>query len=60
MAARRELVLAIGQRYKTASVTKKRRTLDELTAVTGYHRKHAIRIRRKSAAGVLSAGTALR
>jgi DNA-binding LytR/AlgR family response regulator len=55
MAARRELVLAIGQGYKTTSVTKKRRTLNEFTAVTGYHRKHAIRVRRKSAAGVLSA-----
>ncbi len=55
MAARRELVLAVGQGYKTTSVTKKRRTLDEFAAVTGYHRKHAIRVRRKSAAGVLSA-----
>jgi hypothetical protein len=44
MAARRELVLAIGQRYKTTSVTKKRRTLDEFAAVTGYHRKQATRV----------------
>jgi len=35
MAARRELVLAVGQGYKTTSVTKKRRTLDEFAAVTG-------------------------
>ncbi len=43
MAARRELVLAISERYQTASSTEKRRILDEFTAVTGYHRKHAIR-----------------
>jgi hypothetical protein len=55
MAARRELVLAIGERYQTASSTEKRRILDEFAAVTGYHRKHAIRVLRKSAAGVLSA-----
>jgi hypothetical protein len=54
MAARRELVLAIGERYQTASSTEKRRILDEFVAVTGYHRKHAIRVLRKSAAGVLS------
>jgi hypothetical protein len=35
MAARRELVLAIGERYQTASSTEKRRILDEFAAVTG-------------------------
>lgn len=54
MAARRELVLALGTRYRTASSGEKRRILDEFTAVTGYHRKHAIRILRKSASDVLS------
>jgi hypothetical protein len=35
MAARRELVLALGERYQTASSTEKRRILDEFAAVTG-------------------------
>ncbi|WP_394824420.1 hypothetical protein [Pendulispora albinea] len=41
---RRELVQAVGERYRTVSREEKRRILDEFEAVTGYHRKHAIRI----------------
>jgi hypothetical protein len=44
MAARRELVAAIRQRYGAATRRKKARILDELVAVAGYHRKHAIRV----------------
>ena len=51
MATRRELVLAIGERYQPASRIEKRRILDELVAVTGYHRKHAIRVLRGGATG---------
>ena len=42
--ARRELVKAVGERYRSALVSQKRRILDEFVAVTGYHRKHAIRL----------------
>lgn len=43
MATRKELIEAVHKRYETASRTEKARILDEFTAVTGYHRKHAIR-----------------
>ena len=42
--ARRELVKAIGGRYCAASPDDKGRILDEFVALTGYHRKHAIRV----------------
>jgi hypothetical protein len=40
---RRELVQALGERYRTVGRQEKRRILDEFVALTGYHRKHAIR-----------------
>ena len=43
MSARRELVAAVVVRYRTAERDEKGRILDELTAVTGWHRKHAVR-----------------
>ncbi len=42
--ARRELVVAIGERYRSARRTEKQCILDEFVAVTGYHRKHAVRV----------------
>ena len=42
--ARQELVHAVSGRYRAASADEKRRILDEFVAVTGYHRKHAIRV----------------
>jgi DDE superfamily endonuclease len=53
MAARRELLAAIRQRYGAATREEKGRILDELVAVAGYHRKHAIRVlrRRETEAG---------
>jgi len=42
--SRRELVAATVDRYAAAGWVEKRRILDEFVAVTGYHRKHAIRI----------------
>ena len=42
--SRRELVAATVDRYATAGRVEKRRILDEFVAVTGYHRKHAVRI----------------
>lgn len=42
--ARRELVHAVGERYRAGSREEKRRILDEFVAVTRWHRKHAIRV----------------
>ena len=43
-AARVELVDAVRARYGAGSRGEKRKILDELIAVTGLHRKHAIRV----------------
>ena len=44
MATRKELNEAVGGRYREASTGEKSVILDEFVAVTGYHRKHAIRV----------------
>ena len=44
MATRSELVGAIIERYRSCSRASKQQILDEFVAVTGYHRKHAIRV----------------
>lgn len=41
---RRELSAAIGERYRVADRQSKKTILDEFVNVTGYHRKHAIRM----------------
>jgi hypothetical protein len=46
MAARDELVAAIAGRYSRADRLERSRILDEFTAVTGFHRKHAMRLLR--------------
>jgi hypothetical protein len=44
-ATRQELVQAVSERYgTTVSADEKSRILDEFVALTGYHRKHAIRV----------------
>jgi hypothetical protein len=45
-ASRQELVEAVRQRYASAGREDKRRILDEFVAVTGFHRKHSIRLLR--------------
>lgn len=47
MATREELVGAIRKRYSEATRTEKIRILDEFVAVTGFHRKHAMRLLRE-------------
>ncbi|WP_293881512.1 transposase family protein [Sphingomonas sp.] len=46
MATRAELVKAVGDRYRSADRRSKGRVLDEFVAVTGFHRKHAMRVLR--------------
>jgi hypothetical protein len=43
MGARREVVSAVVERYRSAGRREKGRILHELTAVTGWHRKHSVR-----------------
>lgn len=51
MQARRELIQAIGERYRGSCRQEKLRILDEFVAVTGYHRKHSIRVLNMAAVG---------
>lgn len=44
MATRKELIESIGARFREAGSSEKSAILDEFVAVTGYHRKHAIRV----------------
>ncbi|MFW7269277.1 ISNCY family transposase [Gluconacetobacter sp. Hr-1-5] len=46
MATRDEIVAALRGRYAKSGRIDRRRILDEFTAVTGFHRKHAMRILR--------------
>ena len=58
--ARHELVQAIGARYRASPRQEKLRILDEFVAVTGYHRKHSIRILNVAAVRHSSEATAPR
>ena len=51
MAARDELVVAITERYGGSLRWEKSRILDEFAALTGYHRKHAMRLLREGRPG---------
>ncbi|MBF5089847.1 transposase family protein [Novosphingobium sp. NBM11] len=46
MATRRELIEAVGARYRSADRASKGKVLDEFVAITGFHRKHAMRLLR--------------
>src|SRR3954447_4541443 len=48
MATRDELLAAVAARYRSSPRADRARILDEFTAVTGYHRKHAMRLLRTS------------
>jgi hypothetical protein len=51
MATRDELIAALAGRYSEAGRTERSRILDEFVAVTGYHRKHAMRVLRTGPTG---------
>ena len=44
MTTRKELVEALRERYRSAAFGDRIKILDEFVALTGYHRKHAIRL----------------
>lgn len=44
MTTRRELTEAVGERYRRSERKEKQQILDEFVELTGYHRKHAIRV----------------
>ena len=48
MATRRDLVVAIRGRYASVRRGEKAKILDEFVALTGFHRKHAMRLLRGS------------
>ena len=47
MTTRKELVEALRVRYRSAAFSDRVKILDEFVALTGYHRKHAIRVLRE-------------
>ena len=51
MATRDELVVALGERYARSGREERSRILDEFTGVTGFHRKHAMRLLRRGRPG---------
>jgi hypothetical protein len=48
LATGRELIQAIAGRYHSAARSDKKKIINEFTEVTGFHRKHAIRVLRKT------------
>lgn len=44
MTTRKELIEGVGARYRSAAIGERTKILDEFVAITGYHRKHAIRV----------------
>lgn len=52
MTTRRELTEAVGKRYRAASDLEKTKIRDEFTALTGYHRKHAVRVLNRQSASL--------
>ena len=44
LVTRRELIEVVGERYRNAAGKDRRSILDEFVGVTGYHRKHVLRL----------------
>ena len=55
MTTRKELIEALQARYRSAAFSDRIRILDEFVALTGYHRKHAIRVLGQEVGTALSA-----
>jgi hypothetical protein len=51
MATRDELIAALAGRYSESGRIERGRILDEFVAITGYHRKHAMRVLRTGPTG---------
>ena len=51
MTTRDELVVAMAGRYGSSNRKERGRILDEFVAVTGFHRKHAMRLLRAGRPG---------
>ena len=48
METRRELIEAVAARYRAAERDEKKGILDEFVKVSGFHRKHAIRVLKRA------------
>ena len=57
MTTRKELVEALRVRYGGAALGERIKILDEFVALTGYHRKHAIRVLHAEVATATAART---
>src|ERR1035438_5046285 len=55
MTTRKELIEALGARYRSAALGDRIKILDEFVALTGYHRKHAIRVLREGSSSATGA-----
>jgi hypothetical protein len=53
ISTRQELVVAVRDRYRVSPASERGRILDEFVAITGYHRKHAIRVLNGTSTGRL-------
>ena len=60
MGARREVLAAVMDRYRSATRSEKGRILDELCATIGWHRKHAVRALSARCSSVPAEETAVR
>ena len=60
LTTRKELVKALRVRYRSAAFGDRIKILDEFVALTGYHRKHAIRAQRPDFSLAAHGGLSLR
>jgi len=58
MTARDELTNALARRYAVGARNEKTRILDEFVVITGFHRKHAMRLLRSGVTGQAANGRA--